>query len=306
MKKIIAVAVLVIVILGIMFAVAKFTSPDEEETTVQTSESTTEESTIPVMATTETEAQTEPSATAMSTTVPSTKVTTTSPSTTSTTAPTTQPTTQPTTAPTTQPTTQPTTESATNKQNGTSELLNKYVLAPINSGNFTMTISAFGEDKSPDDKLIKTVSGGKTAFWFSIPAANMSFKVFPSDGKYYLATESKYCELTKAQYDSCCATFNRGMYNFGGLSYQQTETVRDGFSLYTCEQFKTADGKDCILWFNGNQLTKLELKIDGVSQSLPMTVSSSVNSNYFSLGADLEQVDYETLKSYIDLAGLFF
>ncbi len=288
MKKIIAVAVLVVVILGIMFAVAKFTSPSEEETTVQTTEETTQESAITVMATTETETQTEPSATVPTqTTAPSTVPSTAKPTT---------------TAPTTQPTTIPT----TGGQSGSPELLNKYVLAPINSGNYTMTISAFGEDKSPDDKLVKTVSGGKTAFRFSIPAANMSFRVFPSDGKYYLASESKYCELTKEQYDSCCAIFNRGMYNFGGLSYQQTETVRDGFSLYTCEHFKTSDGNDCILWFNGNQLAKLELKIDGVSQSLPMTVSSSVNSDYFRLGEGLEQVDYETVKSYIDLAGLFF
>lgn len=313
MKKVIAVVVMVVAILAIMFAVAKFAFDPKETEDISTTE-TTAESTLPE---TSTEAESESQTilvlnpieddTKPSVTIPSTTKPTTKPTTEPTTKPTTQPTTQPTTESTTQPTTKPTTTEPTTQQSaGSAELLNKYVLSAINSGSYTMSISAFGEDKSPDDKLVKTVNGGKTAFRFSIPAAKMSFTVFPSEGKYYLATDIKYCEMTKAQYDNICATFNRGMYNFGGLSYQKTESVRDGFSVYTCEHFKTSDGKDCVLWYNGNQLSKLELKMDGVSHSLPMTVSSSVNTDYFVLNEGLEQVDYETLKSYVDLAGLFF
>ena len=293
-----------------MLAVAKFHSPADNETVVTVTETATvTEAAETTEITTEitTEAVTNPVQT-----IPNKAPDTSATQSASTAAPsTTVPTTQPTTESTTQPTTESTTESTTapttaQKPQGTAELLNSSVLGPINSGSYTMTISAFGKDKSPDDKLIKTVSGGKTAFWFSVPAANMAFKIFPQDGKYYLATETMYCELTKEQYDTGCATFNRGMYNFSGLNYQKTETVREGLSFYTCEHFKTSDGTDCVLWYKNNQLQKLEVVIDGASQSLPMTVSSSVNQNYFTLSAELQESDYETLKAYMDLAQLFF
>lgn len=202
--------------------------------------------------------------------------------------------------PTTQPTTQPTTEPTTQAPK-TAELLQSAVLAPINSGTYTMTISAFGKDHSSDDKLVKIVRGGETAYWLTIPAASLTYKVFPNGGSYYLATPSKYCELTKAQYDAVCKSFNNAFCNFSALNYQKTETVREGLKKYTCEYFDL-NGATLVLWYNNGSLFKLQI----AGESLPMTVSAGADDAYFTLNPSLEKVDYATLESLVSLAGAFF
>ena len=181
------------------------------------------------------------------------------------------------------------------------EMLQSAVLAPIKSGTYTMTISAFGKDHSDEDKLVKLVRGNETAYWITIPAANLTYKVFPSDGSYFLATPSKYCELTKAQYDSVCRSFNNAFCNFEALQYQKTETVQEGLKKYTCEYFDFGESP-LILWYSGGSLVKLEIE----GESLPMTVNAGADNAYFSLEPSLEKVEYETLESLVSLASAFF
>ena len=183
----------------------------------------------------------------------------------------------------------------------TAELLQSAVLAPIGSGTYTMTISAFGKDHSSDDKLSKIVRGGETAYWITIPAAGLTYKVFPGGGKYYLATPSKYCELTKAQYDSVCRSFNNAFCNFSSLKFKRSETVREGFKKYTVEYFDIG-GSELSLWYDGGKLFKMQM----AGESLPMTVSSGADGSYFTLDTSLEKVDYATLESLVSLAGAFF
>ena len=232
---------------------------------------------------------------------------TTAPAATTTTAPPAEPTTTPDNPspsepaqqpaePTTEKPTEPTTESPK-----TAELLQSAVLAPINSGTYTMTISAFGKDHSEDDKLMKIVRGGETAYWITIPAAQLTYRVFPSGGKYYIATPTRYCELTKAQYDTVCKSFNNAFCNFSALKYQKTETQRDGLKKYTCEYFDLS-GNELVLWYQNGKLTKLAV----AGESLPMTVSGGADSSYFALDDSLEKVDYATLESLVSLAGAFF
>ena len=187
----------------------------------------------------------------------------------------------------------------------TAELLQSSVLAPIQSGTYTETISAFGKDKNQNDKLYKIVRNGQTAYYFTIPDVNLTFKVFPSDGKYYLATPTQYCELTKSQYDHFCSTFNNAFINFSALQYQKTETVREGLRKYTREDF-TVGGKTLSLWYNSGSLFKMEMDTDEGKQSLPMTVSGGADARYYTLGDGLEQVDYAALESIGQFADLFF
>lgn len=200
-------------------------------------------------------------------------------------------------APTTEKPTETTTQAPKQAQ-----LLQSAVLAPINTGTYTMTISAFGKDHASEDKLVKVVRGGETAYWITIPAANLTYKVFPSGGKYYLATPSNYCELTKAQYDSVCKSFNNAFCNFSALNYQKTETAREGLKKYTCEYFDLG-GTTLVLWYdNSGKLTKLAV----AGETLPMTVTAGADDAYFTLDPSLEQVDYATLESLVSLAGAFF
>ncbi len=203
---------------------------------------------------------------------------------------------EPASQPATEKPTEPTTEAPKK-----AELLQSAVLAPINSGTYTMTISAFGKDHSDDDKLKKIVRGGETAYWITIPAAGLTYRVFPNGGKYYLATPSKYCELTKAQYDSVCKSFNNAFCNFSALKYQKTETVREGLKKYTCEYFDL-NGNTLVLWYANGSLFKLQV----AGESLPMTVSGGADGGYFTLDPSLEKVDYATLESLVSLAGAFF
>ena len=202
-----------------------------------------------------------------------------------------------TTTTTTKP--EPTTKAAT------AELLQSSVLKHIQSGSYTETISAFGKDKSSDDKLYKIVRNGQTAYYITIPAAGLTFKVFPSGGKYYLATPTKYTELTKAQFDAVCKSFSNAFINFSALQYQKTEQVREGLRKYTREDF-TLGGKPVSLWYSNGALFKMEMDTGEGTESLPITVSGAANGSYFELGDGLEQVAYADLESLVQLAGLFF
>lgn len=197
------------------------------------------------------------------------------------------------------------TTTTTTKPAASPEMLNNYVLKHIHSGTYTETISAFGNDHSADDKLSKIVRNGQTAYWITIPAAGLTLKTFPMDGKYYLATPTKYCELTKAQYDSLCGSLGNAFCNFDALQYQKTEKVREGFRTSTCEYFDM-NGNTLILWFSKNALTKMQLSTASGTESLPMSVTGSADSAYFTLNTDLEKVDYAALESLVSLATLFF
>lgn len=198
------------------------------------------------------------------------------------------------------PTTEKPTETTTQAPK-TAELLQSAVLAPINSGTYTMTISAFGKDHSDSDKLSKIVRNGETAYWITIPDAGLTFKVFPSDGKYYLQTPSMHTELTKSQYDTVCKSFNNAFCNFPALKYQKTETTREGLKKYTLEYFDVGDNS-LVLWYSGGQLNRLQVG----DESLPMTVNTGADNAYFTLDSATEQVDYATLESLVSFAQMFF
>lgn len=243
------------------------------------------------------------STTVLNNDVPTTAPTTTAAPDTTTAAPTPTDPTKPTEKPTetAAPTTTEKPTETTTEAPKTAELLESAVLAPIRSGTYTMTVSAFGKDRSADDKLMKIVRGGETAYWITIPAAGLTYKVFPSGGKYYIATPSKYSELTKAQYDAVCKSFNNAFCNFSALKYQKTDTAREGLKKYTREYFELA-GNTVVLWYNNGSLFKLQVADD----SLPMTVSGGADSAYFTLDPSLEQVEYAQLESLVSLAGAFF
>lgn len=212
---------------------------------------------------------------------------------------------EPTTVTAEEPQPEDPTTTTTTKPAASPDMLNNYVLKYIHSGTYTETISAFGNDHSKDDKLTKVVRGGQTAYSITIPAAGLTFKTFPLDGKYYLATPTKYCELTKAQYDNLCGCLGNAFCNFDALQYQKTETVREGFRTSTCEYFDM-NGNTLILWFSKNALTKMQLSTSSGTESLPMSVTGSADSAYFTLNTDLEKVDYAALESLVSLATLFF
>ncbi|MDD6061298.1 MAG: hypothetical protein PUB99_01625 [Oscillospiraceae bacterium] len=204
-----------------------------------------------------------------------------------------------------EPASVPTTAATTTQPAGSPDMLNNYVLQYIRSGTYTETISAFGNDHSSDDKLSKIVRDGQTAYWITIPAAGLTFKTFPMDGKYYLATPSQYCELTKSQYDSLCSTLGNAFCNFEVLQYQKTESAREGLRTYTCEYFDM-NGSTLVLWFSKNALTKMQLTTASGTESLPMSVSGSADSAYFTLDQSLENVEYAKLEPLVSLAGVFF
>ena len=187
------------------------------------------------------------------------------------------------------------------------ELLERSVLKHIQSGNYTITVSAFGKDHKNEDKIYKIMRGGETAYYVTIPAAKLTFKVFPSDGKYYLATNSQYCELTRSQYDHLCSTLNNAFCDFTALrnKYQQTETVRQGLRKYTREDYSVG-GKALSLWYSGGALFKMEMETSDGTESLPTTVSGAADSKYYTLGSQLTQSEYSEMESLVQLAELFF
>lgn len=186
------------------------------------------------------------------------------------------------------------------------DLLNNSVLAPINSGNYTMTVTNFTEkNKSSDDKLIQSSRGDDKAYRVTVPSAKLDYRVFSDNGKYYLADGSKYTELTKEQFDSISTAMKNNFVQFNNLQYEGTDEQREGLRNYTREHY-TAGDADVTLWFRNKALDHVEIKAGGLQESLPMSVTGSADSSLFSLGESLEQVDYETLKSYADYTNLIF
>lgn len=275
---------------------------DEEDMAlpvIQNNESTT----APVTSATSAPAPTQPTSTGTTA-----SDTTTSAAPTSTTPTATQPsttTTKPAATTTTKPTTTTTTAPTTAKPAGTAELLNKSVLPVIKSGTYTMVVSGFTKDKSPDDKLYKFVRGGETAYYITIPYAKLSFRVFPNDGKYYLATNSKYCEITKEQYNKICTSFSHVICDFNALNYKKTEDVREGVQKYTCEYFDVS-GTEVVLWYKSNSLFRMHLETDLGPETLSVSVSGGADSGYFNLSDNLEQAEYSTMESLVSSVGIFF
>ncbi len=185
------------------------------------------------------------------------------------------------------------------------DLLNNSVLAPINSGTYTMSVSGFTKDKSPDDKLIKVSQGGNTGYRFAVPGVHFDYRVFSDGGKYYMADNNIYCELTKAQYDAVCGDLKNGFIQFNALQYQNTDETREGFTKYTREHF-TAGNADVTLWYKNGALAKAEMKAGDVQDTLPMSVSGSADSGFFKLGEQLQPSTYENMKAYADFANMFF
>lgn len=189
----------------------------------------------------------------------------------------------------------------------TAELLESSVLKHIQSGTYTITVSAFGKDHDSNDKVSKIVRGGAAAYFLTFPAQNMTVKVFPSDGKYYMTMSGKYCELTKSQYDHLASCFNNAFCDFTALrgQFQTSETVREGLRKYTREDY-TVGGKDLSLWYSGGSLFKLEMATENGTESLPTTVTGTAESFYFTPDASAEAVGYADLESAAMLIELFF
>lgn len=243
----------------------------------------------------------------------------------STTAPVVPETTQPTAAPTTAPpettaaaeppatekptetttekptetTTVPTTETTTEAPKA--ENFEKRVLGPINSGKYTMTLGAIGDDRKNEDKIVKSVRDGESAYWVTVPGINLSVRVFPNEGKYYAAIPGKYAELTKEQYDVLQKRFDGALLDLPSLQYQKTESAREKLKRYTIETFDMG-GKPVSFWYENGSLFRREM--DGIYQ--PIAISDTPMYSYFDLEQNAEQVDGETLASVISLAGAFF
>ena len=213
-----------------------------------------------------------------------------------------------TTAPTSAPptTAPPATDTTTQLAKTSPELLNSSVLAPINSGNYTITVTSFTDkNKSADDKLVQSSKGSDKAYRVAVPSANLDYRVFSDNGKYYLADGSKYTELTKEQYDSLSNAMKSSFVQFNNLDYQGTDEQREGLAKYTREHYK-AGSADVTLWFRNKSLDRVEVKAGDMQESLPTTVSGSADENLFKLSDSMTQATYEDLKWYAEYTNLIF
>ncbi len=200
-------------------------------------------------------------------------------------------------APTTEKPTETTTEPTTQGPK-TAQLLPKAVLAPINSGTYTITVSAFLKDSSKEDRLKKISRGSDKAYRLSIPSTNLDIRIFSDGGKYYLVAQSKYCELTKEQFDEMSNSLNNYFPDFSQMKYLKTETSGKLLNKTTTEYFDY-NGKTVALQYDKNgALTQIEF--DGTT--LPFSVTSGADSAVFSIPSDLEKAEYKDMEF---VAGLF-
>ena len=178
------------------------------------------------------------------------------------------------------------------------ELLPSAVLAPINSGTYTMTVSAFLKDNSKEDQLKKFVRSGDKAYRLSIPSSNLDIRLFSDGGKYYLVASTQYCELTKAQFDELCGSLGNYFPDFSQMKYQKTETSGKLLNKTTTEYFDYGGKTVALQYDKKGALTQIES--DGVT--LPFTVKSGADSAVFSIPSNATQVEYADMEF---IAGFF-
>lgn len=259
------------------------------EVTEEYSELTTEETTEGLLTETVTE---EPAAT--TTTAPP-ATTTTKPSTTASES------TETTTSAQTSTTKKPdATEPTTKFTPSASSNLSNRVIAPLNSGNYTMSV-VITEDE--DDQIIKYVSGGNKAYVFKIPSAGYNVRLISLDGKYYMIaktnTKTIYCEMSGDNYNGLVSLMNKCFgYNFGNLSFQSSSFEFFNAQLYTREVYLRPDGQYTYLWFKNDNLRYVEEYAGTSSASkVGVSVSSGADSSMFSIPEGYTLSTYEEMAS---------
>ena len=206
-----------------------------------------------------------------------------------------------TTTTTTKAATTTTTEPTTAFKANPSSTLSNHVIAPLNSGNYTMSV-VITEDE--EDQITKYVSDGKTAYAFQIPSAGYYCRLISLDGKYYMIaktnTKSIYCELSSDDYNNLKTLMNNCFnYNFTNLSFQSSSVELYDSKLYTKEIYLRPDGQNTYLWFKSDSLKYVEEHAGTSSAAkVGVTVASGADSSMFAIP------DGYTLTAYKDMASI--
>ncbi len=130
----------------------------------------------------------------------------------------------------------------------------------------------------------------------AMSSLKISARVFSKDGKYYLVIPmfGMYTEVddeTGSDISSPSGDLTVSS------TYVKSTKVKDGSVTYTCEEYKTSDGKTVKYYFNEKKEWKRWEVIDGedISVFVINSFNNKVNDSMFKIPRGLKKVDYDKL-----------
>lgn len=166
----------------------------------------------------------------------------------------------------------------------------------IKSKKYTLDTTIIAQDvKMP---MVMCIDGKDYAATLEMAMGTLkiSARVFSKDGKYYLVIPmfGMYSEVDEETSEDIS---NPSGDLTVSSKYVKSTKVKDGKVTYTCEEYKTSDGKTLKYYFNEKNEWKRWEVIDGeeISVFVINSFKGSVKKSMFEVPKGLKKVDFDTL-----------
>lgn len=175
--------------------------------------------------------------------------------------------------------------------------LKSKVIDPVIKGKkYTLDTTIIAQDM--EMPMVMCINGKEYAASLDMAMGSLSIsaRVFSKEGKYYLVIPmfGMYSEVD----DETSADISNPSGDLTvSSSYVKSTKVKDGSTTYTCEEYKTSDGKTVKYYFNEKNEWKRWEVIDGeeISVFVINSFSATVNKSMFEIPKRLKKVDFDTL-----------
>ncbi len=166
----------------------------------------------------------------------------------------------------------------------------------IKSKKYTLDTTIIAQDM--EMPMVMCINGKDYAasLDMAMGALKISARVFSKEGKYYLVIPmfGMYSEIDDETSEDISSPS-------GDLTtsskYIKSTKVKDGKTTYTCEEYKTSDGKTVKFYFNEKKQWKRWEIIDGenISVFIINSFSGTIKKSMFEIPRGLKKVDFDTL-----------
>ncbi len=179
---------------------------------------------------------------------------------------------------------------------GKTGLKSKVIDPVIKSKKYTIDTTIIAQDV--EMPMVMCINGEEysASLEMAMGSLKISARVFSEKGKYYLVIPmfGMYSEVDSETSEDISSPS-------GDLTakstYVKSTKVEDGKVTYTCEEYKTSDGKTVKYYFNEKEEWKRWEVIDGdnISVFIINSFKGSVDKNMFKIPVGLRKVDFDTL-----------
>ncbi len=175
-------------------------------------------------------------------------------------------------------------------------LKEKYIDPVVKTGKYTLSATVVAQDIKMPMTMCLNGKDYSASLTMSMGALKISARVFSKNGKYYAVIPmfGMYSEMNEETSEDIS---NPSGDLTSSATYVKSTKVKDGSVTYTCEEFKTKDGKTIKYYFNEKNEWKRWEVISGSAISV-FEISSfkgTVDKSMFEIPKGLKKVDFDKL-----------